>query len=166
MTNVVLHSVSDLRETEETNPDHVQEIARLVLRAGLWTTPIAIELSSGAVMDGHHRLAAAKALGLTHIPAVSFTYDQVELRAWREGDHVSPEDVLRRASERNLYPPKTTRHIFPGAPATCLVPLSGLKADGFFEHMEWIWDGEEPPHVQVPGARYGCAAQVDFRSAA
>lgn len=168
MTSIVLYPISDLRETEETYPEHVEEIMGLILRAGLWTTPIAVELNSGAVMDGHHRLAAAKALGLSLIPTISFTYDQVELKAWCEEDKVkvTAEEILRRATERDLYLPKTTRHIFPHISASCLVPLTRLKADRFGEHMQWVWKGGEPPHIQVPGARYGCTAQMDFRSAA
>jgi hypothetical protein len=166
MKDIVLRPVLDLRATEETDPPHADAVASLILRAGVWTTPVCIERETGAVMDGHHRLAAAHRLGLQMIPVVPLTYDQVELQAWRSGFEVSPIEIVRRALAGDLYPPKTTRHLFPEALPTCLVPLARLRLEqDFGRHVEWVWNGEGTPNVQVPGARYG-VAQRRFRTAA
>lgn len=167
MSPIILRPLGDMLETEETDARHVQNIASRITRAGVWTTPICIERESRAVMDGHHRLAAARLLGLQFIPAKEFTYEQVELKASREGYEVSPEEILRRALDRELYPVKTTHHTFPGTPATCLIPLTCLRPNnGFEQHLSWIWDGREPPHVQAPGARYRRPSHPAYKAAA
>ncbi len=56
--------VSSLRPHEETIPAHVEKIASEIRREGIQRDPIIVNVESGAVLDGMHRLAAFARLGL------------------------------------------------------------------------------------------------------
>nr|WP_252833361.1 hypothetical protein [Ciceribacter sp. RN22] len=80
-------------------------------------------------MDGHHRLAAARAIGLDLVPVIRLGYDDpaVHLSAWRYGEAYEPEDILRVAASGNLLPIKSTRHVIDVALPFCRVPLEDLR---------------------------------------
>lgn len=152
----VLRATASLLETERTEERQIGYVVNSLLRVGRWTMPIAIEETSYAVMDGHHRLAAAKELGLSVVPCLLLSYDQISVESRRADFEVTPQEIVRRALARNLYPPKTTRHILPNAPTNCFIPLAELRDSRprFENHLQWIWGGGKPPHIQTEGARY------------
>jgi hypothetical protein len=93
-------------------PHHAAALADTILREQLWRMPIALERTSLAVMDGHHRLEAARRLKLKYIPCLLLDYDCVKVDATRQGYLVNPHEIVRRARTGELYPPKTTHHRF------------------------------------------------------
>jgi len=103
---------SDLRPTEAVCPDQVRAVIALVVADQAWTQPICVERTTLAILDGHHRHAAALQLGLARVPVRAFDYGEVELGSWRAEWRPTREDVLRRARTGALYPAKTTRHFF------------------------------------------------------
>ena len=104
-----------LRPTEETRRDRIAEVVALILERQAWTQPICVERRTLAVLDGHHRLAAAIQLGLARVPVQLYDYASVQLGSWRPEITPTLDEVLRRALSGCLYPPKTTRHIFASA---------------------------------------------------
>ncbi len=115
-----------LRPTEETIPTRVREVVAMILAEQAWTQPICIEGTVHALLDGHHRLAAARELGLTRVPVHVFDYDEVDLLSWRPEVAPTRAEVLARAVSGRLYPHKTTRHVFPPRPSRP-VPLAALS---------------------------------------
>lgn len=109
---VILLAPSDLRPTEAVCPDQVRAVIALMVAEQAWTQPICVERTTLAILDGHHRHAAALQLGLARVPVRAFDYGEVELGSWRADWQPTREDVLRRARIGMLYPPKTTRHAF------------------------------------------------------
>lgn len=109
-----------LRPTEETVRGRIGEVIALILAEQAWTQPICVERDTLAVLDGHHRLAAAIQLGLARVPVRLYDYDTVPLASWRTGIVPTRGEVLRRALTGHLYPPKTTRHHFAPEPSTCV----------------------------------------------
>ncbi|KMO14230.1 ParB N-terminal domain-containing protein [Methylobacterium platani] len=109
-----------LRPTEETDPGRIGEVIALILDAQAWTQPICVERDTLAVLDGHHRLAAAIQLGLARVPVRTYDYAAVPLASWRPEVAPTRDEVLRRALAGRLYPPKTTRHTFAPAPETAV----------------------------------------------
>ena len=105
-----------LRPTEETLRGRIGEVIGLILDEQAWTQPIRVERGTLAVLDGHHRLAAAIQLGLVRVPVRTYDYATVPLASWRPGIHPTRDEVLRRALAGQLYPPKTTRHTFAPEP--------------------------------------------------
>lgn len=113
------------------NEQHIEarllEVIDSIMRSGRWTEPIVVEKESLAVMDGHHRLAAAKWLALPRVPCLMLDYAQVAVEARRGEYCVDGERIIERSRSRMLYPPKTTRHIFSRALPTCDLDLVVLK---------------------------------------
>lgn len=112
-----------IRPTECHHPEHAVTLADTIRREQLWRIPITLECNSLAVMDGHHRLEAARQLKLRHVPCLLLDYEQVEVSATRQGYIVTPQEIVRRARTGNLYPPKTTRHWFPLPLPVCNISL-------------------------------------------
>jgi hypothetical protein len=114
------------------NEQHVEarllEVIESISSSGRRIAPIVLEKGSFAVMDGHHRLAAARRLALSHVPCLMLDYSQVTVETRRVGYRVDADQIIQRARTRMLYPPKTTRHIFSHALPTCDVDLWTLKA--------------------------------------
>jgi hypothetical protein len=114
-----------IRPTEEILPERVAEVVAMIRTRDAWTQPIAVETSSLALLDGHHRLAAARILGFARVPVRLFDYREVELTSWRPDYAPTPAEVIARARSGQLYPHKTTRHRFPLTPSV-EIPLTSL----------------------------------------
>lgn len=108
---------------EEHNAAHAEELATAMRDSGLWRVPILLEKESLAVMDGHHRLAAARSLGLNRVPVLRLDYRYVEVVASRDGFTVTPDEIVTRARLGKLYPEKTTRHTFSSPIPNCNISL-------------------------------------------
>jgi len=105
-------SPSEMRPTEQIRPGRVREVIAMIVARQAWTQPIRLERTTLAILDGHHRHAASIQLGLLRVPVQILDYEAVELASWRADVFPTRGDVLRRALDGNLYPPKTTRHNF------------------------------------------------------
>lgn len=114
-----------IRPTEEILPERVAEVVAMIRTRDAWTQPIAVEAESLALLDGHHRLAAARVLGFNRVPVRLFDYREVELTSWRPDYAPTPAEVIARARSGDLYPHKTTRHRFPLRPPV-EIPLTSL----------------------------------------
>lgn len=113
--------------TEHHYPAHAQALAADMRHHRLWRTPIALDRDSHAVMDGHHRLAAAHLLGLAVAPCLWLDYARVSVTASRDGYRVDPAEIARRARHADPYPPKTTRHAFAQPLPVCNLSLCLLE---------------------------------------
>lgn len=86
-----LVDVGWLRPHEEIVYQNYRELFDEVVRSGLFLTPLVVDGASGVILDGTHRLAVAKSLGLRCVPATIVDYSSAEvgLRFWAklfEGD--------------------------------------------------------------------------------
>lgn len=104
----------DLRPHEEVEPDRVEELVKRLREDEVIRHPIVVDEATYTVLDGHHRLAAVRTLGLRVTPVHLVDYDDgfIELESWRD-DREPPtkEQVVERAESGDLFPPKTTRHL-------------------------------------------------------
>ncbi|MCJ2081732.1 ParB N-terminal domain-containing protein [Methylobacterium sp. J-090] len=127
-----LFPVKLLRPTEEAIPARAREVVAMILADQAWKQPICIEGTVHALLDGHHRLVAARELGLVRVPVQVFDYAEVELLSWRPDFAPTRAEVLARALSGELYPPKTTRHVFPPRQvwSVPLWTLQGLRGPG------------------------------------
>jgi len=57
----------ELIETEAHDSHRVDQLVEKIKKTKNWTVPIAVESSTNAIMDGHHRLQAAKILGFKRV---------------------------------------------------------------------------------------------------
>jgi hypothetical protein len=106
--------VDSLRPQEETDPERTRAVAEAILRAGVWSEPILVEGKTRAVLDGHHRLAAAIRLGLANVP-------------------------VRLVDDR---PATRAPAALPAPRAVSLALLRGETR--FADHVRWIWKAGDP----------------------
>src|SRR5215469_2575791 len=130
---ITLVDLSRVLPTEEVNPDFVDTLAAGIAASGVWTHPLLIETDSLALLDGHHRLAAAKRIGLRSVPALRVSYGdpRVHVESWRPGSVLAPAEIIARARAGHLLPYKSTRHITEFVIPQVRVPIQALRdADG------------------------------------
>ena len=101
-----------LRPHEDVVEGRVRGLADQILLDGFIRYPILVDSKTLVVLDGHHRLAVAKLLGLRFIPAILVDYDGdcVSVSSWRDGVTVTKDMVREHGLRGNLMPPKTSRH--------------------------------------------------------
>ncbi len=68
---------------EETIPAHVDDLARDCAREGIQKDPVLADIRTGTVLDGMHRLAAFKKIGLRSIVCCSLDYNSEAARISR-----------------------------------------------------------------------------------
>lgn len=80
----ILRPVESLLPHEEIIHVQVEKLMQQIKRDGIQRDPIIIDGESGVVLDGMHRLAAFRALGLEHAVcyAVDYSSKSVELHRW------------------------------------------------------------------------------------
>jgi len=124
---VTLIGIAQLRPTEEVDPAHAGRLAEAIAADGAVFQPILVERSALAILDGHHRFCAARALGLALLPAILIDYDdpRLTLASWSERNFSKP-DVLRAAQTGELLPRKSTRHILAPAPEPVRIAIRDL----------------------------------------
>lgn len=131
MSRVELVPIGFLKAHEEHVESRVVELTERFRRMGCVDYAVVADRRTGTVIDGHHRLETLKRLGAESVPTVLVDYmdESITVRNWRP-DEPAPtkEEVLRRAAEGRLYPPKTTRHDFVRVLQPVDVPLSMLGA--------------------------------------
>ena len=121
--------IDRLRGHEEHDPSKVDELVEQLRRAGTFDEPIWVARDSWVILNGHHRVEAARRLGLKRIPAWLVDYDGelVDLDRWKPGPPIAKAEVVRRARHGPPFPPKTTRHRLRVELPPKRVPLSELE---------------------------------------
>ena len=101
-----------LRAHESVEPDKVEELVKELRSTGRVREPILVARGSNVILNGHHRFAALRAMGIRRIPAwvVEYEGSAVEVDRWSPGPKVSKADVIAHALNGTPFPPKTTRH--------------------------------------------------------
>lgn len=126
----MLLPVETLRPHEETEPDRAAELVETLRSDGYIEEPIVVDSRHRVILDGHHRYEALRRLGCQRIPAYLVDYGSPAVRVtlWDGADveAVTKDDVLRRAGDGELFPPKTTRHRFDAELPRRMVPLDEL----------------------------------------
>ncbi|MHB8604203.1 MAG: ParB N-terminal domain-containing protein [Thermoplasmatota archaeon] len=105
--------IATLLPHEEVEPGHVDEIRIALGRTGHLRQPIIVDRVSLVVIDGHHRLAALKALQAKRAPVhlIDYADAAVTVEAWRSGEKApTKEEVIAQARAGRLFPLKSTRH--------------------------------------------------------
>lgn len=118
-----------LKAHEQYVEARVVELLERFRRTGCVDYAVVVDRATGTVIDGHHRLEALRRLGAARVPVhlVDYQDPAIGVRCWREGEPApTKEEVIRRAAEGRLYPPKTTRHDFVRVLDPVDAPLASL----------------------------------------
>ncbi|MCI4353643.1 MAG: ParB N-terminal domain-containing protein [Thermoplasmata archaeon] len=125
--------VTSLLPHEQVDEADVGRLAREIRTRGLVREPIWVTRAEGVILNGHHRYAALRTLGVRRVPAwvVDYSNPAMALGRWGKGPPLEKDDVIRRARAGALFPPKTSRHVWRGpVPEPHPTTLAELQADG------------------------------------
>lgn len=126
--SVDLVELPDLVPTEKHSQERAAKLSFVIQSTGTWTVPVLCWRNANAVLDGHHRCAAAAALKLRKVPVVFVSEDdpRVGLSAWRQGETVTFDLIAEVVKSGSLLPFKTTRFRISGGVPLTSVPLDRL----------------------------------------
>ena len=120
--------IKKLKPHEKTNPQRLKQLRQKILADKKIRNPIIVDKNSLTILDGHHRTAAARCLGLKRIPACLINYQNrnIKVLSRRTNIKVSKKMILSHALTGKKLPVKTTRHIIPHRPRNVNIPLKML----------------------------------------
>lgn len=125
---VELRPIAFFRQSEEIDQIAVMRLAELIHETGYWTVPIPVCLDTGIIMDGNHRLNAARHLNLGAIPCIPLRYEdpRIAIECWKTGVALKPAEIVQQVLAAGTLPHKSTRHIFSPALPKAKIPLTIL----------------------------------------
>ncbi len=126
---VELRKIELLKPHELVDENWVGELAKEIVSSGIWSHPIIVDKKSNIVMDGHHRLEAAKKVQLNKIPCLLFDYDSdnTTVTDMKSGIPFDLSIIRRAADSNSKLPIKTTRHTFQSKINTVEISLDDLR---------------------------------------
>jgi choline kinase len=109
---IELIEIESVKTIEAYSEDRVNELIQKMTKDGNWTQPIIIENKHYLVLDGQHRIEAAKRMNIKIIPSIILNYNNVQVWTLRKEEKVSVKRVYERVLKNNIYPYKTVKHKF------------------------------------------------------
>lgn len=126
--NIEIVQVERLRHIEGFSRKRVEWLVDKIQDEGVWTKPLALDFEFDLVLDGQHRMEAAKVLELRLVPVVRYVYAEVEVWSLRPNHEFNWKRVTERALANQPYPYKTVKHRFPsGGLPPCAIALKALR---------------------------------------
>ncbi len=128
-----LVDISWLKAHEEVvSQERVANLRDAVLDWEEYRLPLLVDIRTGAILDGHHRYAVGRELGLSRLPVVLVDYlhdDTITVNVWPGCgiESLTKEDVVNMSLSNEVFPPKTSRHDFVSSMSPISVPLRSLS---------------------------------------
>ncbi len=120
MYPVELRNPKILRPHERTRIYRVFEVLLELVTRKTFAHPIIVDAETNVILDGHHRCQAAKWLRLKSVPCICVPYKSdpsIQVHPRKKTIPISKSRVIEIGLSKTLFPPKTTRHVFP--PISC-----------------------------------------------
>ncbi len=110
--DVRLVEISRLKGHEELDPQRLINLQAEIKADGILKKPIAVDINTNVVLDGHHRMGVLKLLGCSKIPVLLVDYQSamVGVRTTDRREEYSKSKVIEAAMTRKLLSPKSTWH--------------------------------------------------------
>ena len=104
--------LSRLKSHEEIEESDLLDLIGHLRRSRVLSEPIWVTRGTSVILNGHHRVEALRRIGADRVAAWVLDYDSdlIHLERWHTGPPIEKSEVIRRAQEGRLFPPKTTRH--------------------------------------------------------
>lgn len=132
-TQIHLVDISWLKAHEEVvSEERVSNLANAVHDWDEYRLPLLVDIRTGAILDGHHRYAVGRQLGLSRLPAILVDYlhdDSITVNVWPDCgiEHLTKKDVVQMSLSSKVFPPKTSRHEFVSSLSPISIPLLHLR---------------------------------------
>ena len=128
--DIELLEVREIIPSEMVDDNHVRIIIQSIENTRIWTHPIPIDTQTHIVMDGNHRLMAAREIGLKYVPVFSLDYNSQNVKVFHNDQTQKLYDInslLDIAKTREPLPFKSTKHIFLPILPTCSIDIKELR---------------------------------------
>jgi hypothetical protein len=130
--SVSLVPVEWLKAHEEIRVRARDKLLDMTKRWGGFTKPLVVDKKTGSLLDGHHRYSVACLLNLTNVPAICVDYlsdETIIVETWPNSDYeeITKKDVVDMCLSDDLFPPKTSRHMFAYDIPPIFISLDALK---------------------------------------
>lgn len=101
-----------LKGHEKVDAQRLAALRAEIEADGVLKRPIVVDVRTNVVLDGHHRIAALKALGCSKIPVILVDYQspKIGVRTSEKGEEYPKRKVIEAALKGELLPPKSTWH--------------------------------------------------------
>ena len=104
-----------LKTHEEIKTKKYEKLLSIRKKWGAQRKPILVDKRTGVILDGHHRHAVAKSLGLQRIAVIAINYlddgsIHLETRNTDIAVSINKEQVISMGLSENNFPPKVTKH--------------------------------------------------------
>jgi len=107
-----LTRISELKEHEQIDPFHLEELKRELVRDGYQRDPITVDANHKVILDGHHRVKILKTLGCSRIAACSVNYlsdASIRVKAWYPTIMDSESSLLKLLGDSGIDPDTEAR---------------------------------------------------------
>ncbi len=110
---VELVPIKKLKQHEQIDKIYCNKLSKDIQING-YVEPIVVDQKTLIILDGHHRYAILKAMAFSTIPVhfVDYQSKGVQVSSWRENENVTKGEVVVMGMSKNLFPPKTSKHLF------------------------------------------------------
>ena len=128
-----LVDISWLKAHEEiVSEERVANLRDAVLDWEEYRLPLLVDIRTGAILDGHHRYAVGRELGLSRLPVVLVDYlhdESITVNVWPGCgiESLTKQEVVNMSLSNEVFPPKTSRHDFVSNMSPISVPLRNLS---------------------------------------
>ncbi len=128
--NVRMIPLDKLISHERVSLRRCQQLLKDFKSHGIIHQPVVVDKKTLVILDGHHRVAVLKKIGIKKIPAILVNYQsrniQVYLRRKNLLMNLIKYIVINKALSFDLLPKKTTKHIINNRPKKINIKLNQL----------------------------------------
>jgi len=109
----VLVRLEELKEHENYDPAHLEELLEEIKRDGELKRPIIADAKTKIILDGHHRYNCLKRLGRRLIPVyfVDYYRPEIEVHPWDNKPPITKDDVIAAGLSGRKLPSRSSRHL-------------------------------------------------------
>lgn len=127
---IYLLDIKNLKNHEMISIKRLKQVKDDLLAKGYIKNPVVVEKENHIILDGHHRVAALKQLGVNEVPAFLVNYQDKNVRVFlrRKLKLAGPikQAVIKNSLSNILFPSKTTRHLIKNRPKNINIKISKL----------------------------------------
>ena len=111
-SNVRIVEISLLKGHERLDAQRLDDLKAEIKSDDILKRPIAVDLNTNVVLDGHHRIGALRLLGCSKIPVLFVDYQspKIGVKNAENGKECPKQKIIKAALKGELLPPKSTWH--------------------------------------------------------
>jgi ParB-like chromosome segregation protein Spo0J len=111
-SSVRIVEISLLRGHERLDTQRLYNLKAEIESDGILKRPIAVDVNTNVVLDGHHRIGALRLLGCSKIPVLFVDYNspKIGVKTAENGEEYPKQKVIEAALKGKQLPPKSTWH--------------------------------------------------------